>query len=357
MSHELVQRLFLRYFDNPILARLDDAAVVGVSGFEFQVSGLPDPKPETQNPKLAFTTDSYVISPIFFPGGDIGKLAVCGTVNDLAMSGATPLYLSAGFILEEGLPLEELERVVASMAAAAEAAGVHIVAGDTKVVDRGKADKLFINTAGVGVVPAGVHLSSDRAQPGDVIILSGTIGDHGITIMSQREGLRFSSPLQSDCAPLNSLVAAMLDAISPLPLGEGKGVRAGEGKWVKALHCLRDPTRGGLATTLNEVAIKSVVGIEIDEKAIPVRQAVRAACELLGLDPLYVANEGKLVAFAAPEAADALLAAMHAHEQGREAAIIGRVTAEHAGRVVLRTPLGARRILDMLVGEQLPRIC
>ena len=289
--------------------------------------------------RLAFTTDSYVVSPLFFPGGDIGKLAVCGTINDLAMSGATPLYLSAGFILEEGLPLADLERVVASMAATAQAAGVQIVAGDTKVVDRGKADKLFINTAGIGLVPAGVELGGDRARPGDVIILSGTIGDHGMTIMSQREGLRFTSPLESDCAPLHGLVAAMLE-VAP-----------------QAIHCLRDPTRGGLTTTLNEVAGKSGVGIEIEEHAIPVRDAVRAACELLGLDPLYVANEGKLVAFVAPEAADVLLARMRAHEHGREAAIIGRVTAEHAGRVVLRTALGARRILDMLVGEQLPRIC
>ena len=344
LSHELVERLFLRYFSNPILARLDDAATFYVSRFTFHVPGLLD-----GDLKLAFTTDSYVVSPIFFPGGDIGKLAVCGTVNDLAMSGATPLYLSAGFILEEGLELAELERVVASMAATAEAAGVQIVTGDTKVVDRGKGDKLFINTAGIGVVPAGVELGSDRVQPGDVVILSGAIGDHGMTIMSQREGLRFSSPLQSDCAPLHGLVAAMLEAVSPLPLGEGLGVRA--------LHCLRDPTRGGLATTLNEVAGKSGLGVEIDEEAIPVRDAVRAACELLGLDPLYVANEGKLVAFVAPEAADALLAAMRAHQYGHQAAIIGRVTAEHAGRVVLRTALGARRILDMLVGEQLPRIC
>ena len=343
LSHELVEHLFLKYFDNPILARMDDAATFHVSRFTFHVPGSSN---ETSNLKLAFTTDSYVVSPIFFPGGDIGKLAVCGTVNDLAMSGATPLYFSAGFILEEGLELADLERVVVSMAATAQAVGVQIVTGDTKVVDHGKADKLFINTAGIGVVPAGVEIGGDRVRPGDVVILSGTVGDHGMTIMSQREGLRFDSPLASDCAPLHGLVAAML---SPLPLGEGSGVRA--------LHCLRDPTRGGLATALNEVAGKSGVGIEIEEQAVPVRDAVRAACELLGLDPLYVANEGKLVAFVAPEAADAVLATVRAHEYGREAAIIGRVTAEHAGRVVLRTALGARRILDMLVGEQLPRIC
>ncbi|RLC62922.1 MAG: hydrogenase expression/formation protein HypE [Chloroflexota bacterium] len=349
LSHELVERLFLRYFDNPILAHLDDSAVLEVgggmqeargkkqeAGFLHPASRILHPAPDA---RLAFTTDSYVVSPIFFPGGDIGKLAVCGTINDLAMSGATPLYLSAGFIIEEGLELAALERVVASMAATAQAAGVQIVAGDTKVVDRGKADRLFINTAGVGVVPAGVELGSDQARPGDVIILSGTIGDHGMTIMSQREGLRFDSPLASDCAPLHGLVAAVME-VTP-----------------QAVHCLRDPTRGGLATTLNEVADKSRVGIEIEEDTIPVRDAVRAACELLGLDPLYVANEGKLVAFVAPEAADAVLTRMQAHEYGREAAIIGRVTAEHAGRVVLRTALGARRILDMLVGEQLPRIC
>jgi len=374
LSHELVERLFLRYFSNPILSRLDDAAVLEAkgknqeprskkqeAGFMHLASCILHPE---SGDRLAFTTDSYVVSPLFFPGGDIGKLAVCGTINDLAMSGATPLYLSAGFILEEGLPLTDLERVIASMAATAQTAGVQIVAGDTKVVDRGKADKLFINTTGIGLVPAGVELGGDRVQPGDVIILSGTIGDHGMTIMSRREGLRFISPLESDCAPLHGLVAAMLDALrSPatlqpcdpdlLRLGSARQTQLG----VSALHCLRDPTRGGLATTLNEVAGKSGMGIEIEERAIPVRDAVRAGCELLGLDPLYVANEGKLVAFVAPEAADTLLAAMRAHERGREAAIIGRVTAEHAGRVVLRTALGARRILDMLVGEQLPRIC
>ncbi len=352
LSHELMERLFLRHFDNPILARLDDAAVLEArgrrqeTGYVHLASCILHPE---SGAKLAFTTDSYVVSPLFFPGGDIGKLAVCGTINDLATSGATPLYLSAGFILEEGLELADLERVVASMATTAQAAGVQIVTGDTKVVDRGKADRLFINTAGVGVVPVGVELGGDQARPGDAVILSGTVGDHGMTIMSQREGLRFDSPLVSDCAPLHGLVAAMLGALSPLPGGEGSGVRA--------LHCLRDPTRGGLATTLNEVAGKSGVGIEIEEQAIPVRDAVRAACELLGLDPLYVANEGKLVAFVAPAVADVVLATMRTHEYGREAAIIGRVTAEHAGRVALRTPLGARRILDMLVGEQLPRIC
>jgi len=353
LSHELVERLFLKHFDNPILAHLDDAAVLEAGGRK-QEAGYVHLASCILNlesgARLAFTTDSYVVDPIFFPGGDIGKLAVCGTVNDLAMSGATPLYLSAGFILEEGLELADLERVVASMAATAQIAGVQIVTGDTKVVDHGKADRLFINTAGVGVVPVGVEISGDRARPGDVVILSGTVGDHGMTIMSQREGLRFDSPLVSDCAPLNGLVAAILDALSLPPQSWG-------GAGGSAIHCLRDPTRGGLATALNEVAGKSGVGIEIEDRAVPVWDAVRAACELLGLDPLYVANEGKLVAFVAPEVADAVLAAMRAHEYGREAAIIGQVTTEHAGRVVLRTALGARRILDMLVGEQLPRIC
>jgi hydrogenase expression/formation protein HypE len=331
--------------------------VIEVSGFKFQVSGSRNLEPETPNLKLAFTTDSYVVNPIFFPGGDIGKLAVCGTINDLAMSGAAPLCLSAGFILEEGLPLADLERVVTSMATIARAAGVQIVTGDTKVVDRGKTDRLFINTAGVGAVPAGVELGGDRVRPGDAVILNGTIGDHGMTIMSQREGLRFDSPLASDCAPLHGLVAAILNAVSPLGGRGNLPHPPGEGPGVKAVHCLRDPTRGGLATALNEVVDKSGVGIEIEERAIPVQDPVRAACELLGLDPLYVANEGKLVAFVAPTAADVVVDAMRAHEYGRGAAIIGQVTAEHAGRVVLRTPLGARRIVDMLVGEQLPRIC
>ena len=330
LSHNLVERLFVRYFSNPTLLQLDDAAVVDI----------PDRQSSTPLPRLAFSTDSYVVSPLFFPGGDIGKLAVCGTVNDLSMSGARPLWLSAGFILEEGLPLADLEQVVASMAATAEQARVQIVAGDTKVVDRGSADKLFINTAGVGLVPPGVEIAGDRARPGDVVILSGTIGDHGMTIMTQREGLQFDSPLESDCAPLNGLVAGLLAA---LPRG--------------TVHCLRDPTRGGLATALNELAAQSGVGLEIEETAVPVCETVRGACELLGLDPLYVANEGKLVAIVTPEAAESALAALRAHEHGREAALIGRVTEDHPGRVVLRTALGARRVVDMLVGELLPRIC
>jgi hydrogenase expression/formation protein HypE len=281
-----------------------------------------------------------VVSPLFFPGGDIGKLAVCGTVNDLSMSGGQPLWLSAGFIIEEGLPLSDLQRIVVSMAETASQAGLQIVTGDTKVVDRGSADKVFINTAGVGVVPPGVTIGSDQARPGDLILLNGTIGDHGMTIMTQREGLQFDSPLVSDCAPLNGLVASLLAALPP-----------------GTLHCLRDPTRGGLATTLNELATSSDVGIEIDETDLPVRDTVRGACELLGLDPLYVANEGKVVSVVAPEAATTALKALRAHEHGREAVAIGRVTEAHPGRVVLRTALGARRVVDMLMGEQLPRIC
>jgi hydrogenase expression/formation protein HypE len=330
VSHDLVENLFLRYLSNEALLRLEDSAVVE----------LPSDRARASARRLALSTDSYVVSPIFFPGGDIGKLAVCGTVNDLSMSGARPLWLSAGFILEEGLALRDLERVVASMAATAEQAGVQVVTGDTKVVDRGSADRLFVNTAGVGLVPRGVAIGGDRARPGDVVILNGTIGDHGMTIMTQREGLKFESPLESDCAPLNGLVANLLEA---LPEG--------------TIHCLRDPTRGGLATALNELAGQSNVGIEMDEGSVPVHDAVRGACELLGLDPLYVANEGKLVAIVAPEHAEAALAAMRGHEYGQEAAFVGQVTDTHRGRVVLRTMLGSRRIIDMLAGEQLPRIC
>ncbi|NIV35760.1 MAG: hydrogenase expression/formation protein HypE [Anaerolineae bacterium] len=335
LSHDLVETLFLRHFGNPVLLQLDDSAVVEIPAAQSQAAPRVAAKP-----RVAFSTDSYVISPLVFPGGDIGKLAVCGTVNDISMSGARPLWLSAGFIIEEGLPLSELEQIVTSMAITANEAGVQIVTGDTKVVDRGSADKLFINTAGVGLVPPGVAIAGDKAQPGDAILLNGTIGDHGMTIMTQREGLQFASPLESDCAPLNGLVADLLEALPP-----------------GSVRCLRDPTRGGLATALNELATRSQVGVEIDEEALPVREPVRAACELLGLDPLYVANEGKLVAIVAHEAADVALATLRSHCNGREAAIIGRVKESHPGRVVLQTALGARRLLDMLVGEQLPRIC
>jgi len=323
LSHDLVSRVFGARFANPILGRLDDAAVL---------PGGPEAG------RLAFTTDGYVVRPLFFPGGDIGRLAVCGTVNDLAMSGAQPRFLSASFMLEEGFPIVDLERIAASMAAAAREAGVQIVAGDTKVIERGHADGCFIATAGVGVIEPGLDISGANAQAGDVVLLSGPVGDHGMAIMSQREGLRFEAPLQSDVAPLNGLVRAMLEAS-------------------REIHCLRDPTRGGLATTLNELARQSQVGIIVEESLIPVRPAVRGLCELLGLDPLYVANEGKLVAIVPERAAQAVLAAMRTHALGCEAAIVGSVRAGRAGRVALRTALGAHRILDMMVGELLPRIC
>ncbi len=321
LTHELIRDVFVRHFSNPWLDDLGDAAVL---------AALPPGR-------LALTTDSYVVQPLFFPGGDIGKLAVCGTVNDLAVAGARPLYLTAGFILEEGLPLETLTRVVVSMAETARAAGVAIVTGDTKVVEHGAADGLFINTAGVGIVPPGVALGPARLQPGDALLINGPVGDHGLAVMLQREGLRFQSTLQSDVAPLHGLIAALLDAVP----GQ--------------VRCLRDATRGGLASVLNEWV--SQIGIEIEEAAIPVREEVRAACEFLGLDPLYVANEGKVVVAVAAEAVDAALSVLRAHPLGRDAARIGRVTSEHAGRVVLRTPYGARRIIPMLTGAPLPRIC
>ncbi len=320
LAHELVEKSFVKALANPLLAKLDDSAVIDLSG------------------RLAFTTDSYVVSPIFFPGGDIGKLAVCGTVNDLAMSGAKPLYLSLSFIIEEGLLKSELDKVVNSVQRAAGEAGVEIVTGDTKVVHRGSADKLFINTAGVGIIAEGVNISGSNARAGDRVILSGTIGDHGIAVISQREELSFSTDLKSDCAPLGGLVAEMLNA-SP------------------NIHCLRDPTRGGLATSLNELAKQSGVSIRIEEEKIPVREEVLAACEMLGFDPLYVANEGKLVAIVPPDDAEKILKAMRGNRYGKDAAIIGEVGSEKAGRVVMKTALGASRIVDMLTGDLLPRIC
>jgi len=320
LAHDLIEKDFVPALANPLLNRLDDSAVVDFSG------------------RLAFTTDSYVVKPVFFPGGDIGKLAVCGTVNDLAMSGAKPLYLSLAFIIEEGLPQDELNKIVSSVRKAAQEAGVEIVTGDTKVVNRGGADKLFINTAGVGIIAEGVNISGDRAVPGDKVILNGTIGDHGIAVLSQREGLSFSTQLESDCAPLGSLVAEMLAAS-------------------RDIHCLRDPTRGGLATTLNELAKQSKVSIRIEEEKMPVRQEVLAACEMLGFDPLYVANEGKLVAIVPAKDADKILKAMKENHYGAEAAIIGEVGAEHHSRVVMKTCMGSSRIIDMLVGDPLPRIC
>jgi hydrogenase expression/formation protein HypE len=320
LAHDLVEKSFVRALTNPLLDKLDDSAVFDISG------------------RLAFTTDSYVVSPIFFPGGDIGKLAVCGTVNDLATSGAKPLYLSLAFIIEEGLLVSELEQVVASVQKAADEASVKIVTGDTKVVTRGSADKLFINTAGVGVIPEGVSISGSNAKAGDKVILNGAIGDHGIAVVSQREGLSFATKLKSDCAPLGDLVADMLKA-SP------------------DIHALRDPTRGGLATSLNELAKQSQVSIRIEEAKIPVREEVLAACEMLGFDPLYVANEGKMIAIVPPGDAEKVLAAMRKHRYGKDAAIIGEVTAENPGRVVMKTVLGSSRIVDMLTGDLLPRIC
>lgn len=320
LSHELVKNSFLSRLSNPWLEKLDDSATLELSG------------------QIAFTTDSYVVSPIFFPGGDIGRLAVCGTVNDLAMSGARPAYLSLSLIIEEGFPVADLERIVSSIQKTADEAGVQVVTGDTKVVHRGAADKLFINTSGIGVIPQGVSISGSNARPGDTIIINGPIGDHGIVVMSQREGFKFSSPLESDCSPLNSLVAEMLAAC-------------------RHIHCLRDPTRGGLATTLNELARQSWVGILLDEERIPVRSAVRAMCELLGLDPLHIANEGKLVAIAPSGDANRVLVKMKQNKYGGEATIIGRVVAEHPGQVIMKTRLGTSRIIGMLAGDLLPRIC
>jgi hydrogenase expression/formation protein HypE len=341
--HELVEGLFLEYLRNPLLEQLEDQAV-------FEVGHAANPEGESGTgahsglTKLAFTTDSYVVDPVFFPGGDIGRLAVNGTVNDIAMSGARPLYLSAGFILEEGFPIEDLKRILESMRAAAAEAGVEVVTGDTKVVQKGSADKIFINTAGIGVIEGSHHISATRALSGDKVILSGTLGDHGTTIMIARGELELETEIESDTAPLGLLVRDMLD----------EARRAGQ---VDAIHCLRDPTRGGLATTLNEIALSSEVCIKLDEDHIPVREEVKGACEILGLDPLYVANEGKLVAIVSADIADSLVARMRENIYGREACIIGEVETEPQGIVALRTGFGGTRIVDMLVGEQLPRIC
>jgi hydrogenase expression/formation protein HypE len=288
--------------------------------------------------RLAVTTDSFVVKPLFFPGGDIGSLAVHGTVNDLAMGGAKPLYLSAAFILEEGLSMDLLRRIAQSMQASAAAAGVEIVTGDTKVVEKGSGDQIFINTTGIGLVPEGVSLSANQAQPGDSVLLSGTIGDHGIAILAQREGLEFDSRIESDSAALHGLVADMLSV-------------------TKEIRCMRDPTRGGVSSALNEIAATSKVGIELVEREIPVREEVRGACEMLGLDPLYVANEGKMIAIVPSEKAREMLETMQRHPQGSNARIIGKVCERHPGLVTMRTDLGTSRIVDMLAGDQLPRIC
>ena len=327
LSAELIEKVFVSRFRNPTLERMDDQAILEIAGA-----------------RLAFTTDSFVVTPIFFPGGDIGTLAVNGTVNDLAVGGARPLYLAAAFILEEGLPAVELSRVVDSMALAAQNAGVQLVTGDTKVVNRGKGDKIFITTTGIGHVDRPTQLSADRARPGDKILLSGTIGDHGITILSQREGLEFESALESDCAALHDMIRVLLDEAEAA--GNLSGIRA-----------MRDPTRGGVATVLNEIAVRSNAGMVLRESLIPVRDAVRGACEMLGLDPLYVANEGKLVAVVAPEIADRVLAAMRRHPLGADSCIIGEVVEQPRGMVLMKTGVGGTRVVDVLFGEQLPRIC
>ncbi len=318
---QLIEELFRTCFDNPWLRQANDQALL-----------------EAPAGRLVFATDSHVVSPLFFPGGDIGCLSVHGTVNDVAMGGARPLALSAAFVLEEGFPLSDLRRIVHSMARAAEAVGVPIVAGDTKVVEKGKGDGVYINTTGIGIVPEGVEISGDRARPGDAILVSGTLGDHGIAILSKRENLEFETTIESDTAPLHGLVATLLAA-------------------VPEVRCLRDPTRGGLATTLNELARQSRVGMRIDERALPVRPAVAAACELLGLDPLYAANEGKLVAIVPAGEAQVALAALRAHPLGRDAALVGEVVEDPHHFVQMDTAFGGRRVLDWLAGEQFPRIC
>jgi hydrogenase expression/formation protein HypE len=325
VSHNLIDNVFMKCFTDPVLNRQDDAAVV------------------PGGTRLAFTTDSYVVRPIFFPGGDIGKLAICGTVNDISMSGGAPRYVSVGFIIEEGFPISDLKTIADSMAAAAEEAGVAIVTGDTKVVERGSADQIFINTAGIGVVPEGLNVSAEKIKPGDAVILSGSIGDHGVAVMSTREGLSFRTQILSDCAPLNGLIKAVLDT--------GADV-----------HALRDPTRGGLASTLNEFASVSGTIITVDESKVVIKDQVNGACEMLGLDPYQVANEGKVVAIVAAEDAEKAVAAMRTSPYGVDAAVVGSVsgpgdTPGLVGKVLIKTAVGTTRILDMLVGEQLPRIC
>ena len=321
LSHQLIEKMVLPQFRNQLLEPLHDGAIFSLNG-----------------ERVAFSTDSFVVSPIFFPGGDIGKLAVHGTVNDLAMCGARPVYLSAGFILEEGLPMEDFWRVVQSMHAAADDAGVKLVTGDTKVVDRGKADKIFINTSGIGVVPNEVNIHPGRARAGDKIIISGPIAVHGIAIMSVREGLEFETEIASDTAPLHDLVAAMVAARIDI-------------------HVLRDPTRGGVTSALTEIAQTAKVGMLLNESSIPIGEEVKGACEILGLDPLYVANEGKLLAIVAAEDADQVLRVLRSHSLGKDAAVIGEVINEHPGFVVMKTRVGGTRVVDMLSGEQLPRIC
>jgi hydrogenase expression/formation protein HypE len=321
ISHDLTTGMLLPVFDNPILAQLNDGAI-------FELEGM----------RLAFSTDSYTVDPIFFPGGNIGDLAINGTVNDVAMCGGDPVYLSVGLIIEEGFSMTDLEKILSEMGKAAESAGVTVVTGDTKVVPKGAVDKIFINTSGIGLIPPNVDIASHHAKPGDQIILSGTIADHGITILTRREGLSFESGITSDTAPLNHMVKQMLTA--------GQGIRV-----------LRDPTRGGVGTALNEIADKSKMGIKIYEEKIPLKKEVAAACELLGFDPLYLANEGKLLAFVSAKDAAAVLAAIQTNPYGKDAVVIGEVVEDHIGKVILETRIGGMRIVDMLAGEQLPRIC
>ena len=321
ISHSMFSEMILPLFDNPELSKQDDGAVIDV-----------------EKGKLAFSTDSYVVDPIFFPGGNIGDLAVNGTISDISMCGAVPKFISVGLIIEEGLAMADLKIILETMAASAKKAGVKIVTGDTKVVPRGKADKIFINTSGVGMIPDGVDVSGSNARPGDRVIVSGTIADHGITILSTREGLKFDSNIQTDSAPLNMMVQALINSDCDV-------------------HVLRDPTRGGLGTTLNEIAIQSDCGIVLDEMTLPVKGAVKGTCELLGFDPLYIANEGKLIAFVPEDKAQKALDIIKNDEFGKDAVIIGQVTQENPGKVYLQTAIGGMRLVDMLVGEQLPRIC
>jgi hydrogenase expression/formation protein HypE len=321
LSHNLIEKMFRYAFENDLLDEGHDGAVF-----------------EVHNGKMAYTTDSFVVNPLFFPGGNIGDLAVNGTINDLVCCGAKPLYLSAGFILEEGLPMEDLWRIVLSMKEAADRGGVKIITGDTKVVDRGKGDKIFINTSGVGIIPEGINISPKKCRPGDAIILSGRIGDHGVAIMSARSGLEFETKITSDTVALNGLADIIFNT-------------------TQNIHVLRDPTRGGLATTLNELARSADVGMLIDEGKIPVSEEVKGACEILGLDPLYIANEGKLIIILPEEEASRVVGAMKHHQAGAEASVIGRVISEHPGLVRMTTSIGSSRIVDMLTGDQLPRIC
>jgi hydrogenase expression/formation protein HypE len=338
MMADLIEHLFAPAFDNEWLAQMGDATALDLPAG-----------------KIAYTTDSFVVSPLFFPGGNIGELAVYGTVNDLGMRGAKPLYLSAGFILEEGLPMEILGNIVTAMAAACKKAGVKIATGDTKVVQKGHGDGIYINTSGLGVIPAEVDISPANARPGDAVLVSGTMGDHGIAIMSVREGLTFETEIKSDTAPLYGLVEAMIAATD----GHGSLSHKSNKRLPRppAIHCLRDATRGGLAAVLNELAGTSKVGIEFDERKVPIRPEVNAACEMLGLDPLYIANEGKLIAIVREDTAEAVLSAMRRNEYGKEAAIIGRVVSEHPGLVTAKTAIGGMRVVDVPVGELLPRIC